>query len=54
MKKIIKNTLLVSIGVNICLFAVAATLNSAELALLSICSAALCGYGYMDMKGDDK
>ena len=54
MKEIIKNTLLLSIGVNICLFGIALALGSMELASLSICSAALCGYGYMDMKGDDK
>lgn len=54
MKKVIKQLLLVSIGVNISLFAIAVTLNAPQLALLAVCSSALCGYGYMDMKGDDE
>ena len=54
MKKIIKQLLLVSVGINIALFAIAVTLNAPQLALLAACSSALCGYGYMDMKGDDE
>ena len=54
MKNIIKQLLLVSIGINICLFSMAIVLNSAQMALLAACSCALCGYGYLDMKGGDE
>ena len=54
MKKAIKQLLLVSIGINACLFAVALTLDAAQLALLAVCSAALCGYGYLGMEGGEE
>ena len=50
MKQIIKQTLLVSVGINISLLLLATAINSVELAMLSLCSAALCGVGYMNMK----
>ena len=43
-----------TIAALIALFAIAITLDAAQLALLAVCSSALCGYGYMDMKGDDE
>ena len=54
MKQIIKQTLLVSIGINISLLALAVSLGSPELAILSACSAALCGIGFINMKGNEE
>ena len=54
MKKAIERTLLVSIGINASLLIIATALGSLDLAMLSICSAALCGVGYMNMKGGEE
>lgn len=53
MRKILKQLLLVSIGVNISLLLIATAVKSSELALLSICSAVLCTICYLNEEGGD-